>query len=48
MDDFDVVLLDETAGEWRNDEFNSDDAWGYDPFGPDAEVWDSLEDEPNE
>ncbi len=41
----DDLYFSEDKGDWSEDPFNNgdlQDPWGFDPFSPDAEVWDSL------
>jgi hypothetical protein len=48
MDDIDIALDDwatEVLSGVQEDSWNADTwsgDWGYDPFGPDADVWDEL------
>jgi hypothetical protein len=51
MDDIDIALDDwatEVLSGVQEDSWNADTwsgDWGYDPFGPDADVWDYESDE---
>ncbi len=43
--DEDFSDIDVPLDDWANDPFNNQDAWDYDPFSPDANIWAALQED---